>query len=400
MSIDKIPHKKYFKYCIIFAFYFFLANTKDYSYAQTGNYNWKTLFDQSYYIGFKNFPQLRQSWINLSNSKATDDMQSLSYGMDAILAMFETSEDVTYLDDAILITNNVINRAHVTKNIPGNKFKLKDNYKGWIGEIPNEDMYQQETVLSEIYLFQYVTRLLKDIHNNPGIYSKHKYRKFYKSTLQFVETDVWDKWRERGIRYNGDKFNYILLGRTHMASHWAYIAAELYFLTSNQSRRREYFTLDSLYNNKLENNFKKYEDYISWNQTWDSSINQEEDIIQDVSHGNLVVSYIVEASDLGLWKDTDAIQRLIFTLKEKLWDRKDCSFRDNIDGSMFKKGYKGSVGSFQADGFVKLTRYDQTLFSIYEQFVDCSRFLTSWGQYGQLFANLALSQKLLKTQNK
>jgi hypothetical protein len=369
--------------------------------AQTQKYNWKGLFHQSYYIGFKNSTPLRQQWINLSNSKGADDMESLSYGLDAVLAMYETTDSIAYLDDAITLTNNVLYRAQITKNINGNKFPFKDNYKGWIGGIPNGYQYQQEVVLSEINLFQYVTRLLKDLHNNKVILKKSKYKEFYNKTLTFVELNIWDKWKERGIRYSNDKFYYFSLSRTHMASHWAYIAAELSFLTSDQDRKIDCIDFVNLYNNQLENNFNKDKKYLYWNQTWDSILGDKRytSIIQDVSHGNLVVSYIIEANSLGLWKDTSAIYRIINTLKDKLWDPQHCLFRDNMDGTMFKPGQNGSVGSFQADGFVKLTRFDKNLFSIYENFVSCSPLLLEWNQHGQLFANLALSQKLLESSN-
>ncbi|MEO7048641.1 MAG: hypothetical protein ABI091_25295 [Ferruginibacter sp.] len=373
--------------------------------AQSTDYDWNKLFQQSYYNNFKKgFPPLKEYWDGLSNSNRVTDLQPLSYGLDAILAMYETTDSLSYLEDAIALTNNSIGKAQVTADIAGNMFRLKDSYKGWIeeGGDSTSGIYHSETVLSEIYFFQYVTRLLKDIHKVPSLYKIRKFRNFYDQTLDFVETNIWDKWVKRGIRYANNKDNYLFLSRTHMASHWAYIAAELSFLTNSTARKTAYLAFVDLYNTKLENNFYKYDRYISWNQTWDtpkdkeSPKNDKDNNVQDVSHANLIVAYIVEAYDLGLWKDSDAVHRIINTLKDKLWDPKDCLFRDNINGTMFQSGQKGSVGSFQADGFVKLTRYDSSLFEIYEKFVSCSRFLTGWNQHGQLFANLALSKKLLK----
>jgi len=328
------------------------------------------------------------------------DFEPLSYGLDAILAMYENTDSISYIEDAIELTTNIIRKAQVTDLIPGNKFRLKDSYKGWIerGTDSSSGIFHLETVLSEVYFFEYVSRLLKDIYNDKNIYAIPQFRTFYNSTLDFIEANIWDKWANRGMRYNKDKDRYLLLNRTHMASHWAYIAAELYFLTKNADRKSEYISFVNLYNTNLENNFRKYDKYISWNQTWDAqTVSTDTSIIQDVSHANLVVSYLVEAYTLGLWKDFDSIQRIINTLKDKLWDPQDCLFRDNIDGSMFKPGnHHSTVGSFQADGFVKLTRYDKSLFEVYEQFINCSKYVTTWYQYGQLFANLALSKKLLK----
>jgi hypothetical protein len=237
--------------------------------------------------------------------------------------------------------------------------------------------------------------LLKDIKTNKSLRRQQPYKKFSRQTFNFIETNIWDKWISRGLRYKKNPYHFLMLVRTHMASHWAYIAAELYFLTRDSKRKIAYLNFVNFYNNQLEKNFHKYENYISWNQTWDDSPSDR--IIQDVSHANLVVSYLVEAYDLGLWTDFDAIQRIIITLKDKLWDSNDCIFKDNIDGTMIPASQvHRSIGSFQTDGFVKLTRYDGSLFPIYEKFMECSKYLAAASyQYGQLFANLALSEKLL-----
>ena len=371
--------------------------------AQSTDYNWKDLFYQSYYTGFKKLPPLRNYWLNLSNSKHIDDIEPLSYGMDAVLAMFETTDSIKYLDDAITFTNNVMDWAQVSKDIPGNVSPYKDSFKSWI-EKPlgsEKGLYNQEGVLWEAYFFQYVSRLLKDIHNNESIFKIQNYKKFYIETLNFVEKDIWEKWESRGIKLH-NKYAFLFLSRTHMACHWAYIAAELSFLTNSQENKSDYLAFVNLYNSKLEDNFYKYDKYISWHSTWDfnldNTINKNTPIIQDVSHANLVVSYIVEAYDLGLWKDSDAIQRIINTLKDKIWDPSDCLFKDNLDGTMFVSSHTSPTGSFQSDGFAKLTRFDKSLFSIYEKFMNCSRYLIyPWLQYGQLFANLALSERFILT---
>lgn len=343
--------------------------------------------------------------MNLSVLKNVADLQPLSYGLDAVLAMFETTDSTSYLDDAITFTANVTNRAQVTGEIPANRSVFKDTYRGWIEKASGRDtsIHNREIVLSEVYFFQYVTRLLKDIHDHPSLYKLNKYHQFYLQTLDFVETNIWDKWEKRGSRIRKNKYAYLLLNRTHMASHWAYIAAELSFLTTNEDGKTDYLNFVELYNNSLEKNFIKYAKYIKWNSTWDYNEfglkNRFNNITQDVSHANLVVSYIVEANNLGLWKDQDAIRRLINTVKDVLWDAQNCLFRDNINGTLFESNHEGlSVGSFQADGFVKLTRYDSSLFNIYEKFISCSPRVINWRQYGQLFANLALSEKLLKAE--
>lgn len=375
----------------------FLLNTAK---AQDTSIKWYALFYNSYYSGFRKQLPLRQYWFELSTSNEIIDLQPLSYGLDAILAVFEATDSTKYLDDAISITNNVIDSSQVTDQIVGSLSPFKDAYRGWIERNPMQrGIYLNETVLSEIYFFQYVTRLLNDIHKNNVINRIPRYKYFYSQTLNFVERNIWDKWENRGIRIRKNKDAYLLLSRTHMASHWAYIAAELYFLTNSDSQRRNYLDFVNLYNSELEKNFIRYDNYIKWNSTWDYNLDDSRskspDIIEDVSHANLVISYIVEAKNLGLWKDNDAIKRIINTVKSKLWNSTDCIFSDNIDGSFFGNEPHSTIGSFQADGFVKLTRYDKELYDLYGKFVNCSKFLINWFQYGQLFANLALSEKLL-----
>jgi hypothetical protein len=370
--------------------------------AQIKQYNFESLFQEAYKHSFHNLIPLKQYWLNLSLSKRLTDLTPLSYGLDALQAMFQTTNSTIYLDDAIVLINNVLQRSKISDEIPGNSFKLKDKYKSWIAEIPGEQSYELEDPLSESYFFQYVTKLLRDISLNRNVFNEKKYQLFYYHTLNFIETNVWDKWESRGLRL-GDKYVYILRSRTHMASHWAYIAADLSVLTTSLSRKLDYRNVVNLYNANLENNFVKYNQYILWNSTWNKSFSITDDtarIIQDVAHGNQVVAYLIEAYELQLWKDSGSIVRLVNTVKEKLWNPANCTFKDNIDGSTFDslESKNSSSGSFQAAGFVKLARFDRSLFSIYEKFIACSKYLTFWYQYGELFANLALSNKLFKSE--
>jgi hypothetical protein len=374
----------------------------NFSYSQGAEPNWQNSFRNCYYQSFRWFIPLKEYWIRLSKSNNVEDLEQLSYGLDAILAMYETTDSLNYLNDAITLVNNNLKQARITKKIPQNKYILRDKYKGWIqnGKDSTSGVFHKEVVLDEIYFYQYVCRLLKDIKTNKSLRRQQPYKKFSRQTFNFIETNIWDKWISRGLRYKKNPYHFLMLVRTHMASHWAYIAAELYFLTRDSKRKIAYLNFVNFYNNQLEKNFHKYENYISWNQTWDDSPSDR--IIQDVSHANLVVSYLVEAYDLGLWTDFDAIQRIIITLKDKLWDSNDCIFKDNIDGTMIPASQvHRSIGSFQTDGFVKLTRYDGSLFPIYEKFMECSKYLAAASyQYGQLFANLALSEKLLSGYSK
>jgi len=367
------------------------------SYSQVNKENkWIGLFDSTYYTGYNKKKPFRNVWMMYSKSTNVLDFQPLSYGLDAVIAMYEATHNLKYLDDAVIFVNNVINSAKPLRNITYSKSSFSDNYATWVVTDSSKQyasLNMKETSLSEAYFFQYVTHLLYIIKNTQSLIQLKSYRDFYTTTLAFTEKNIWEKWYSRGYKLGGKT---IFEGRTHMESHWAYMACILSKITTDSGKKAEYIDAYTTYNALLKSNFKTRSDmpgvYI-WNSTWDSKTSRDQTFVQDVSHGNLVVSYIVEAHDLSVFWTTTDINNLCNLVKKYLWINNKFTFKDNLDGST--KLQTTSRGGFQSDGWVKLGRYDRTLQSIYEKYVaynSTNYYVTD----GQLFANLALNEQLLQ----
>jgi hypothetical protein len=144
-----------------------------------------------------------------------------------------------------------------------------------------------------------------------------------------------------------------------MAAHWAYIAMDLSLLTTDTTRlARATEVMDNI-NYHLPNydNASLHGQMITspvnpsayfWNWEW----GQFSQPGSDVSHGNNVMAYVVEAHDLGLggWTDED-IQKLVVTFDEVVWPADGGPYAEFVDGS-------GTDNGWFIDGWMKLGRYD------------------------------------------
>jgi hypothetical protein len=100
---------------------------------------------------------------------------------------------------------------------------------------------------------------------------------------------------------------------------------------------------------------------------------------QDVSHGNNVIAYLVEAHRLGVeWTATD-MQKFVRTLKDHVW-KSGGGYAAYVDGS-------GTGNGWINDGFVKLGRFNVTVQKRLEQY--------TVGRGMQLYGNGALNALLL-----
>jgi hypothetical protein len=97
------------------------------------------------------------------------------------------------------------------------------------------------------------------------------------------------------------------------------------------------------------------------------AVSSPKNIIQDVSHGNHVVSYIIAAYEFGNknWTLAD-IHKLSYTLKKFMYDRQNNMFHDNVDVSSDEN--RPGWGNFVADGWVKLAAYDEAVKDIFQMF--------------------------------
>nr|WP_296063819.1 hypothetical protein [uncultured Actinoplanes sp.] len=322
---------------------------------------WTSVFQQSW--GY-----LLSSGARTSRSADSWDHYNVSYSVDAFVAMFRATGERRYLNEAFTFVENVMDSAVPSKSLPRSSFH--DSYRGWASEQNGED--GDEIPLFESYFWRYGTALLAAVREHPEIYADKGYRMRYERLLAFAETDVFAKWYARGAH------SYIYRDRTHMASHWALIALNLSRVTADPGRRQRYLevsgTIDNRLHRQLRRNPVEPTAYF-WNDVWGSAKRPG----QDVSHGNGVMAYVVEARARGTaWSaaDTAAFSSL---LTKVIWPGAT-TYREYVDGS-------GSDNGWWSDGFVKLGRYDPAVQARLEGHHVVNE---------QFAANMALNARLLR----
>ncbi len=330
--------------------------------------DWETLF-----LGVWN--RDHTGFLAMSNSLDSWQFYGLAYGIDGNTAMYRATGKTQYIDRALLYVNNMVAHAKVSSSLSGSQFK--DSYLGWASA--RSDTLGQEVPLFESYCWRYVTNLLRVIHDTPALYGNATYKAQYDRLLAFTERNMFEKWYKRGPNA------YIYRVNTHMASHWAYIAMDLVRLTTDATRRATYqLVLDNInlhlpnYNASLRQqmgtspvNSAAY----FWSESWGSHSRPG----QDVSHGNGVMAFVVEARDVGMgWTATD-ISKFVATLNSVVWPSSGV-YRNYVDGT-------GTGNGWFNDGFVKLGRYDANLQRRLEAH--------TVGRNTQFFGNGALNARFL-----
>lgn len=334
---------------------------------------WEGLFLQSWESEHVN------TYLPLSTSRNSWKYYNLAYGMDGVSAMFEATGNTRYLDRALVYVRNVIGSAVPSSSLPASQFK--DGYLGWgAWDHPYDtSLVGGEYPLTESYYFRYVTKLLRAMRNNPAVYADPAYRKTYDEVLAFTKVHIFEKWSKRGS-------SNLYRSRTHMAAHWAFIAADLWALTADPVERAKYRTVFDNVNLHLPNYPSSLRQQMkpaagdpaayTWSDIWGGTSPQ------DVSHGNNVIAYIVEAHDLGIeWTATD-IRALSRTLLNHIWVPTSTGYRYglNVDGS-------GTGNGWFNDGFCKLGRYDAAIQKRLETH--------PVGRGMQFYGNAALNAKIL-----
>jgi len=367
--------------------------------------------------GFENYPAM---WEAHSLSGDSYLLYGLMMPIDAYTAMYEATSNIKYIDFALQLTNNVLSTANEISAASEliNSSEVYGEFIGWDNSRDNSKF--TIVPLDESIFFRYVVKMLRIIKNTPDLYDDSNYSDQYDSILTFVQKNIWDKWftvmnsNDSTIGWNGNVF---YRERTHMTSHWAYIALDLYILTDDTKYQEVYDNINTAglartnYTNSSLRDQNKHLDidgnYYSWYRaSWDAATMGI--TIQDVEHGNHVVSYIVEAYDQGIHWGEDDIIGLSLLLKDIIWgahpnniphDFLDQYWMDeNDDGKQdidlfdsYHTKRMAGTGKNQNDGWVKLGRYN----------LDIQYLLQSKSQSGtiqnnaQFFANMALNIKIL-----
>ncbi len=335
-----------------------------------------------------NISEKQKAW-NKSRSGDAYDFMALRKTIAAINAMIQATGETYWINQQVALINNLIETAQTSSDIPGNLI-FRDGFKSWISLAAN-GAYRKEVPLYESYSFFYIMQFLFLVRNSAWMESAYNSKIWWTNTLTFIEEHIWTKWYERSFLSYKNHYRYFLRSRTHMGSHWAGLALYLNAVTANPEIKSQTAFLIQQYDSLLKRNLRVYHGGYIWNSTYDNvegsfAGRSPENIIQDVSHGNHVVSYIISAYAIGNkdWTLND-IKRLCFTLKEIIYDAQNNRFRDNVDGSADtdRKGW----GNFVADGWVKLAAYDEEVKAVFKRF-EKSDMLKKYNQGLQFKANL------------
>lgn len=306
------------------------------------------------------------------------NFMSLRKELGALNAMIVKTQDSTLINEQILLINNLMDQAKQSDQIKKNRYKYKDNYKGWIvtnSNKRNQSTRYKEVPLFESYSFFYIAQFLYILKQNGWVEKSLKNKSWWNKTLNFIENNEWEKWYSRSIRPKGNHYWYFLRGRTHMGSHWAGIAMYLQKLTRDSRVYRQAKKLQQDYDKLLRRNLKPNPDHPSayiWHSTYDDvegtgASEADKAIIQDVSHGNHVVSYIVAAYEMGDGNWTrDDVSKLANTVKKVIYNSETNTFYDDVDGTASRS--RPGWGNFVGDGWVKLTKYDKKVYKIFKKF--------------------------------
>lgn len=312
----------------------------------------------------------------LSLSGDSWDQYGLAYEVDAAVSMFSATGDTKYLDQALKYTNNVISTAKPSKNLKASHWK--DGYLGW-SSFQNLDPGEQpdEFPLYESYMWRYVTNMLVAMKQNPTVMADGKYKAQYDKVLSFTTKNIFDKWYARSVDDN------IYRQNAHMASHWAMISMDLSLVDTDAARVAKAKTIYTNIDNGMPNYnggslhklMRKQSDgsYVFYGE-FDGTPR-----LEDVSHGNGVMAYVVHANSLGIdWTSAD-MKAFSATLDRRVWPSAN-KYAELVDGT-------GSDNGWLNDGWLDLGRYDAALQKRLEGH--------SVARGTQFFASLALNAKLL-----
>lgn len=291
----------------------------------------------------------------MSNSNNAYYFMALGYFLNSNNNIYSKTKELKYLENNL----EVIKRILI---VDGPNSYEKD---GWVMKVnssnQNSVVNGEEHLISEGYFFRYVGEFLY-------ILKTHELYIDYQASIQKALKYSFDKWVNKSFKEYGD-YSLLFHERLHIAANWALVA--LYLNRFNDDlNNHSYSNFINQFDDQLLNNFKVLESnkvkYYTWNSTYSEKftnylkgLKKYNMVIQDVSHGNHVVLYIIKSLELKN-KNLEGIkiEFLVNTLKLKILTNDGIS--DNIDGSSSKSvrnsGWKIS------DGWLKLIYFDPTLY--------------------------------------
>lgn len=354
---------------------FFVVNV---GYSQTDDINYKSLYKDTDY----------STALKIATSGNSYDFMGLRKYIGALNVMIKGTNDEELIQKQIKLVDNLINSSQISQSILNSTYEYKDKFKSWIvhkADNGNKATINKEVSLFESYTFFYVAEFLYILKENGWIEKSVDNKKWWNETVQFVEQNVWTKWRSRSYKIFNKKYNhYFLRNRTHMGSHWAGIAMYLGEITNNEQIVKQTNEVQRQYDMLLKRNLQLKKGAYVWNSTYDDVRGTDAgkgkaNVIQDGSHGNHVVAYVVAAYELGNknWTKKD-LKRLSKTVTRIMYNKKTNSFADKVDGTVHES--RPGWGNFVGDGWVKLAKYDKEAAKIFKQFSTNDKLLKKYKQ--------------------
>ncbi|SEA69339.1 hypothetical protein SAMN05421540_11029 [Psychroflexus halocasei] len=288
---------------------------------------------------------------------------AMGYLLNANNIMYLKTKDTTYLSKNLKLVENVLKSY-----VPNQK-----NSKNWTIQVSkNNGNFKHngsESIVFEGYFFRYVGQFLYIIHNNnlfkskqPSIFNGLKYS--------------FDKWNKISVKRHGDQSN-LFHQRFHISATWAEVAL---YLDCMGAQKPYYYSFYSTFDEQLAGALieKKFNDhpYYIWNSTYRNRFTNalkkrksNPNIIQDVTHGNHVVEYVLTAVKLGseTWSKED-LKKFSNTILYSMYNNMEHRFSDNVDGSFSKNESFQNTGWKVSDGWIKLIPYDEELAVLFKNF--------------------------------
>lgn len=358
--------------------------------------NWKDLFDKKYSDICYYPTTIREDYLVKSKTTDSFDFMEMSNILDALQCMYLSTGESLYRNDLIKIINNILSTALVSKDIPGNTYPYKDKYLTWTSS-------NNEFILYEGYIFRYITQFIYNLHQSGWTNLSAANQTWYDNTLEFIEKNIWEKWVSRSNKINYKPYTTFLGRRTHTASHWAYIALFLKEITTSPEIKTQCIEMYNMYDLLLQRNLKpnpKFPQAYIWNSSWDNVSGTQASIpndvaLQDVSHGNHVLSYVTISRKMGNPNWTDAkIDSLCNTLEQVVYNKEQIIFSDMVDGGP-SYDFPGR-GNFQEEGWIKLSWFNKEVWAIYIDFTFRRESIVKQRGELQYYANLLYTEYLMK----
>lgn len=295
----------------------------------------------------------------LSTSKNTYNFMALGYYINANNNMYLKTKDKSFLEANLDIIKPILIDESSSNY-------LNDNWKMNVEKSnQNSSSNGKDHSISEAYFFRYVGEYLDILKSN------NIYKEYHSKIFKGIKSSFY-KWKNKSFKQYGD-YSLLFHQRIHIGANWAIVALYLNkFDGKNNSDYKDFYTL---FDKQLQKTLVLKQsgglNYYVWNMNYPEkftkflqSIKKDNLIIQDVSHGNHVVLYLIKAKELNnkTWTNFN-FQYLSNTLKLKILVAN--SIKDNVDGSstpsLKNTGWKIS------DGWLKLIYKDNSLEPLFEK---------------------------------